>query len=122
MPRELRQPSHQYRQTPVQLPSEQIITHRSTSIWTAEDDETLMAARAQGMNWQPIANSHFPNKSGNACRKRHERLMEKRNAEDWDGIKLERLAVEYMAVKKEMWSMLAIRLGEKWQNVEAKVS
>lgn len=81
-----------------------------------------MAARAQGMNWQPIANSHFPNKSGNACRKRHERLMEKRNAEDWDGIKLERLAVEYMAVKKEMWSMLAIRLGEKWQNVEAKVS
>jgi hypothetical protein len=48
--------------------------------------------------------------------------MEKRNAEDWDGIKLERLAVEYMAVKKEMWSMLAIRLGEKWQNVEAKVS
>jgi hypothetical protein len=47
--------------------------------------------------------------------------MEKRNAEDWDGVKLEKLAVEYMAVRKEMWNVLATRLNEKWQNVEAKV-
>lgn len=74
------------------------------------------------MNWQPIADTHFPGeKSGNACRKRHERLMEKQRAEDWDEEKLDRLAVEYMAVRSEMWSVLASRMGEKWQNVEAKV-
>jgi hypothetical protein len=48
--------------------------------------------------------------------------MEKRTAEDWDTARLERLSVEYMAVRREMWNVLATRLGEKWQNVEAKVS
>jgi hypothetical protein len=80
-----------------------------------------MAARASGLNWQPIATKHFPNKTANACRKRHERLMERRNAEDWDGVKLETLATEYMAIRREMWSILADRVGEKWQIIEAKV-
>jgi hypothetical protein len=48
--------------------------------------------------------------------------MERRNAEDWDGEKLETLATQYMAVRREMWSVLADRVGEKWQIIEAKVS
>ncbi|KAF2399408.1 hypothetical protein EJ06DRAFT_467842, partial [Trichodelitschia bisporula] len=88
--------------------------------WTPDDDEILMAARAKGLNWQPIAAAHFPSKTANACRKRHERLMERRNAEDWDGVKLDTLAREYMAVRREMWSVLADRVGEKWQTIEAK--
>lgn len=48
--------------------------------------------------------------------------MEKRNSEDWDGVKLEELAVAYNQVKKEMWTILADRLGEKWQIIEAKVT
>lgn len=80
-----------------------------------------MAARSSGLNWQPIASKHFPTKTANACRKRHERLMERRNAEDWDGPKLETLAKEYMDVRKEMWSLLASRVGEKWQLIEVKV-
>jgi hypothetical protein len=47
--------------------------------------------------------------------------MERRNAEDWDGIKLETLAREYMEVRKEMWEILGRRVNEKWQIVEAKV-
>lgn len=47
--------------------------------------------------------------------------MEKRNAEDWEGVKLETLASEYMNVRREMWSVLASRVGEKWTTVEAKV-
>jgi len=94
---------------------------RSAAAWSAKDDETLMNARASGLNWQPIASKHFPSKTANACRKRHERLMEKRNAEDWEGVKLETLASEYMNVRREMWSILASRVGEKWTTVEAKV-
>jgi hypothetical protein len=48
--------------------------------------------------------------------------MERKNAEDWDGVKLEVLATEYMNVRREMWTILANRVGEKWTMVEAKVS
>lgn len=90
--------------------------------WLPSDDERLMEARKSGLNWQPIAARYFPNKTPNACRKRHERLMERQNAQDLDGVKLEVLAREYMNVRKEMWSILAERVGEKWATVEAKVS
>jgi hypothetical protein len=81
-----------------------------------------MNARASGKNWAQIAERNFPNKTSNACRKRHERLMERRNAEDWDGVKLETISNAYMEVRKAMWSLLAERVNEKWQTVEAKVS
>lgn len=48
--------------------------------------------------------------------------MERINAEQWDGVKLDVLAQAYMEVRREMWSLLAARVGEKWQLVETKVS
>jgi uncharacterized protein YyaL (SSP411 family) len=80
-----------------------------------------MAARAQGMNWAPIQQAYFPSKTPNACRKRHERLMDKRSADDWDGLKLGNLAKTYMAMRKEIWSGLAAQTAEKWNVVEQKV-
>ncbi|KAI9817993.1 MAG: hypothetical protein M1832_004514 [Thelocarpon impressellum] len=97
-------------------------SQRASTAWTAQEDQTLLAARAQGKNWAPIQNTHFPSKTPNACRKRHERLMERRNTEDWDGEKLEKLAKEYLNMRRDMWTMLASRVGEKWQVVESKVS
>jgi hypothetical protein len=47
--------------------------------------------------------------------------MERQNAEQWDGVKLNELAQAYMEVRREMWSLLASRVGEKWQLVELKV-
>lgn len=47
--------------------------------------------------------------------------MERQNAESWDGVKLDVLAQAYMDVRREMWSLLAARVGEKWQLVETKV-
>ncbi|KAH6877817.1 hypothetical protein BKA58DRAFT_397930 [Alternaria rosae] len=91
-----------------------------SSSWSARDDETLIQARAQGLNWNQIGPKHFPSKTPNACRKRHERLMERQNAEQWDGVKLDVLAQAYMEVRRDMWSMLAARVGEKWQLVETK--
>lgn len=90
--------------------------------WSAKDDETLISARQQGLNWNQIAPKHFPAKSPNACRKRHERLMERQSAEQWDGVKLDVLAQAYMDVRREMWSVLAARVGEKWTVVEQKVN
>lgn len=97
-------------------------SQRNAAIWSSTDDEILLQARASGLNWQPIASRHFPNKTANACRKRHERLIERRHVDDWDTHKLELLAQEYMACRREMWEVLASRLGERWAVVEAKVS
>jgi hypothetical protein len=47
--------------------------------------------------------------------------MERQNAEQWDGVKLDVLAQAYMEVRRDMWSILAARVGEKWQLVEQKV-
>jgi hypothetical protein len=93
----------------------------SSGAWNPTDDQTLMAARAQGMNWAPIQQAYFPAKTPNACRKRHERLMERRSADDWDGMKLENLAKNYMGMRREIWSGLAAQTGEKWNVVEQKV-
>jgi len=47
--------------------------------------------------------------------------MERRNHSDWDSRKLDALATEYMECRKDMWTILAARLGERWGVVEAKV-
>ena len=95
-------------------------TERSSTAWSQDDDTRLMQYRAQGMNWGPIA-TNFPSKTANACRKRHERLMEKKSAESWDGIKIEDLARAYLENRETMWRILADAMGEKWQTVEMKV-
>ncbi|KAK0736023.1 hypothetical protein B0T21DRAFT_172836 [Apiosordaria backusii] len=93
--------------------------HRASSgAWNQEDDRTLLALRAMGKNWNQIQREAFPGKTGNACRKRHERLMERRGQNDFDNRKLERLCKEYMSMRKEIWQPLAARCGEKWNVVE----
>lgn len=97
--------------------------HRASSgAWNATDDQTLLGARAAGQNWAQIQQNYFPSKTPNACRKRHERLMERKGADDWDNRKLEIMAKEYMALRKEIWAPLAQRTGEKWNVVEQKVN
>ena len=97
--------------------------HRASSgAWTPQDDQNLLQARQQGLNWAQIQSGYFPNKTPNACRKRHERLMERKGADDWDQRKLERMAKEYMSMRKEIWQPLAQRTGEKWNVVESMVS
>ncbi|KAJ6437359.1 MYB-like protein [Purpureocillium lavendulum] len=95
--------------------------HRpSSGAWSPADDNQLVAARMQGLNWGQIKDAYFQSKTANACRKRHERLMERKGADDWDGRKLQRLAKEYMGMRREIWSGLAARTGEKWNVVEQK--
>ena len=91
--------------------------------WSPEMDELLMQSRQQGLNWQYIASQYFPLKTANSCRKRHERLIEERkDAEKTNSIDIEKLTKNYLDVREEMWKLVADRVGEKWQIVEAKVS
>lgn len=123
MPKEARPAmSYSAASTTAPYPQHNTLSQRNAAIWSTSDDEILLRARASGLNWQPIASRNFPNKTANACRKRHERLIERRHVDDWDNQKLELLAQEYLACRKEMWEMLAVRLGERWNVVEAKVS
>lgn len=110
------QPSQQ-----VMQPSASFSRRASSGAWSREDDRNLIDARAKGLNWAQVKGK-FPNKSANACRKRHERLMEHKDADDWDSRKLEQLAKEYMVMRKEIWRPLADRVGEKWNVVEQKAS
>ncbi|KAK1084470.1 hypothetical protein LTR33_002641 [Friedmanniomyces endolithicus] len=121
MPKEIR-PSmaRSMSTTAVPYPTASATMQRNAAIWSVADDEILLQARASGLHWQPISTRHFPNKTANACRKRHERLIERRHVEDWDAQKLELLAQEYSLVRKEMWEILASRVGARWAVVEAK--
>ena len=95
----------------------------SSSSWTPENDELLMKARRQNLNWQPIAAKYFPDKTANACRKRHERLMEKRyQHDDWEVAKTKTVAKAYTDTRAQLWKPLADQVGVQWQTVEAKVS
>ncbi len=122
MPKESKTPISMHGSLTTPYPTPTTAGPRLAGIWCAVDDDKLLQARASGLNWQPIASQYFPNKSANACRKRHERLIERRQASDWDAEKLDRLAQEYVAMRKEMWEPLAAKLGERWNVVEAKVS
>ncbi|KAK3902249.1 hypothetical protein C8A05DRAFT_44284 [Staphylotrichum tortipilum] len=87
--------------------------------WTANDDKTLIQARTRGQNWADLQRTHFPTKTANACRKRYERLVERRGIHDYSGRRLETVANEYMNMRKEIWSGLADRVGMKWEAVES---
>jgi hypothetical protein len=93
--------------------------------WTAEEDNRLLDAKIAGLGWGEIHERYFPNKSGNACRKRHERLMMKVRTTDWSPDRIRRVMAEYNApgVKEEFWSRIAARCGERrWEDVEKVVS
>ncbi|KAL8848996.1 MAG: hypothetical protein Q9221_006027 [Calogaya cf. arnoldii] len=85
------------------------------------DAASIALGASQGLNWQTIAETYFPQKTANARRKRYEQLMEKRNnIGDWNDVKFVEVARAYREVRKDMWRILADRVNEKWSVVESK--
>ena len=91
------------------------------SNWSYHDDNVLISARARNLGWSQIHKEHFPHKSANACRKRHERLVAKRRGTEWNQEMLEKLSTEYIRRREQIWQPLANAIGEKWQDVEKAV-
>jgi len=93
----------------------------TSGLWSPANDQQLLQARAKGMTWAQIQQNLFPDKTPNACRKRHERLMERMGLDDWDTRRMDHIAREYMNVRKQMWTPLAQRMGLPWNVVEQQV-
>ena len=106
-------------------PSTPTPAQRSTTAgpWQPKDDAQLIEVRKHSLNWADISQQHFPSRTANACRKRHERLMEKcQTIEDWERTKLEVMAAAYVELRQQIWEVLAKKIGENWIVVETKVS
>lgn len=90
--------------------------------WTTDEDQLLLDAKSQGYAWNEIHTKYFPNKSGNACRKRHERLVQKLRTTDWSEQRIQRVIQCYNEDRERLWKPLSDRLGEHWQDLERVVS
>jgi hypothetical protein len=95
--------------------------HRASPAWKPEEDRRLLDEKARGARWNDIRQRYFPGKTGNACRKRYERLIQRRSEDDWDTEKFELLAMKYLELRREMWYKLALSVDAPWEQVEKKV-
>ncbi len=87
--------------------------HHAAQAWLPEDDEQLIQARQQDVNWPTIASPYLPNKTANACRKRYEQLTDERDsADNWDGVE---------NGHDQVWEVSAGGVGGEWQTTEAAV-
>ena len=129
-PQQTHQSMMQYNHIPISAPPPplpqpvQTSSHPGQSApWTTNEDSTLIDAKSRGLGWNEIHQRFFPNKSGNACRKRHERLMVKLRTTEWDNARIERVMTAYNmpGVREEFWGNIAVRFGERWEDVEKVV-
>lgn len=89
--------------------------------WTAREDDILIKARSQGLAWEEIHKQCFPNKTGNACRKRHDRLLIKARDPTWDEARIQKVVYRYNRARESMWRPIADQVGERWEDVEKVV-
>ncbi|KAK4938618.1 hypothetical protein LTR10_020969 [Elasticomyces elasticus] len=89
--------------------------------WTPEEDETLIKAKGEGLAWDEIHRRYFPHKTGNACRKRHDRLLIKARDPTWDEARTQKVIGRYNRVREQVWRPIADSVGEKWEDVERVV-
>ncbi|KAJ9615563.1 hypothetical protein H2200_001638 [Cladophialophora chaetospira] len=86
--------------------------------WNPEEDNVLLEAKSRGMSWEEIHRTHFPVKSANACRKRHERVLAKMRNTDWDDARIQRVTDAYKRHRHEIWTPLCNELNESLSDVE----
>lgn len=88
-------------------------------------DEILIENHRR-LKWDQIAEKFFGNtKTGNACRKRHARVIsERQEPSRWDPERANKVTKAYNreGMRERMWKPLADATNEKWQDVEKLVS
>ncbi|PHH54697.1 hypothetical protein CFIMG_003413RAa [Ceratocystis fimbriata CBS 114723] len=87
--------------------------------WSAAEDSLLEELRRRRGRWCEIAKK-FKGKSANACRKRYERIQQRKAmSEKNDALDKTRVAVAYWEAREEMWKVLESRMpGMKWDKLE----
>jgi hypothetical protein len=90
--------------------------------WTPDEDDVLLDAKSRGMAWDEIHRQYFPLKTGNACRKRHDRLLAKARDPTWDDARVQRVLDCYNQQREPLWRSVADQTGERWEEVEKVVS
>ncbi|EHY59641.1 hypothetical protein ABEF92_008103 [Exophiala dermatitidis] len=88
--------------------------------WTPEEDNALLEAKSRDMSWDEIHTQYFPNKTGNACRKRHERLQQKARGH-WDEARIQRVVTCYNKHRERFWRGVGEQVGERWDEVEKMI-
>ncbi|EXJ78221.1 hypothetical protein A1O3_09382 [Capronia epimyces CBS 606.96] len=88
--------------------------------WTPEEDNALLEAKSQDMSWDDIHVQYFPNKTGNACRKRHERLQQKARGH-WDEARIHKVITCYNRHREQFWRSISDQVGERWEEVEKMI-
>jgi hypothetical protein len=123
-------PGHGYMSTsaslPTTMPSASIntITPGQSAPWTEEDDRTLLDAKSKGLGWNDIHMRYFPGKSGNACRKRYERVIQKAKQTNWTDERVRMVMATYdqPSNREAFWTKIAQQVGESnWEEVERVV-
>ncbi|KAH8900698.1 hypothetical protein GQ53DRAFT_835635 [Thozetella sp. PMI_491] len=77
--------------------------------WGVQHDTLLLAARDSGQSWSEIQAEYFPGITSNACRKRHERLMERKGTNDGGMRELEPAIMDKAAAERQRELELKIR-------------
>jgi hypothetical protein len=89
--------------------------------WSNEEDTVLLDAKNRGKSWEEIHRQHFPGKSANACRKRHERVLAKMRNTDWDDARIQRVTDAYNRHRHLIWQPMCKELNESLTDVEKVV-
>jgi hypothetical protein len=105
-----------------QMPREPLLPPGQSGPWQNDADSILLDAKGRGMSWEEIHKKFFPNKSANACRKRHERVLAKMRSTDWDEARVQRVTEAYNRHRQVIWAPLCKELNESWSDVEKVVS
>ncbi|KIW65268.1 hypothetical protein PV04_07541 [Phialophora macrospora] len=101
-----------------QMPKEPLPRPGQSGPWNNDEDSILMEAKLKGMSWEEIHRQHFPGKSANACRKRHERVLAKVRNTNWDEARIQRVTDAYHKHRSSIWAPLCNELGESLSDVE----
>ncbi len=106
--------AHQIQREPLPKPGQ-------SGPWNPDEDNVLINAKGRGMCWEDIHRTHFPGKSANACRKRHERVLAKMRNTDWDDARIQRVTDAYNRHRHNIWQPLCKELNESLSDVEKVV-
>jgi hypothetical protein len=115
------QPAPNTMPTVPQMHRDQPLRPSQSGPWAKEEDDVLIEAKSQGMSWEEIHRQHFPGKSANACRKRHERVLAKMKNSDWDEGRIQKVIEAYNRYRLVIWAPVCDDLGEELSDVEKVV-